>query len=130
MKMRFKDVQRSETIFNYVNSELELIKDKFPKIKNHKIEIVCGKNTALRGKIQDGYFTQLSIEGSYYKKIFIKKYARSILESLDEVLSLISTQLNKTGDRQRVTSVNANRNYIWNDSGTENDMYGDIDKVS
>ncbi len=132
MTLRFKDVQKSDNVEDYVRNEIKLILEKFPKLKNHKIEILVAKNTAQRGKILDGYFTHLSIEGFYYKKIFIKKYAKTIFEALSEVLSLISNQLNKTGDRQRVISIKSNRDYVRRGSAglNQNGAEFELEKVS
>jgi ribosome-associated translation inhibitor RaiA len=114
MKIQFKDLQTSEFVQNFIRAEINELIQKFPKIKNHRIEFLTSKNTSALGKKSDSYSTQLIINGKYYKKIFIKKYAKSVFDSVQEVMSLISSKLNSAGDRQRVIKIKAKRKFLSN----------------
>lgn len=102
IKIKFKNLEKSEIITNTVNERLNQTITKFSDLKLSLINVTLEMENSMTQVGPDLFRVKLLISGGRYNGIIVNKSNSNLYVALAEVADLMLEKLNRFGDRHRV----------------------------
>ena len=109
LKINFNDVEPSQLAKDIVTDKLQLVIEKFPDLKSHKIQVTLSMENSLTQAGPDQFTVKVVISGNKYGGLILQKQGLNLYLAVDEVWDVISDLLNRKGDKARVKARNSLR---------------------
>jgi ribosome-associated translation inhibitor RaiA len=109
IKIRFKNLERSDIAREIARERIETIIDKFPDLRSSAVTVTLEMQNSPLQAGPDIFSVKFQVSGGRYRGAIVKKSAGSLYEALAEVVEHLLEKLNRLGDRKRVRSVSLAR---------------------
>lgn len=112
IKIRFKNLDKSELAKEIVLERIYVLLEKFPDLKNCSILITLEMENSVFQAGADLFTVKLYISHGRYQGINLKKSDSSLYIALADLVDHMLEVLNRYGDKKRVTSRNQIRSLL------------------
>lgn len=112
IQIKFKDLEKSELATGLVTERVESVIERFPDLKESKIQITLEMENSIVKPGPDVFTVKFHVVGGRYDKITVTKADSNLYVALASVIDLMLETLNRFGDRSRVRERNSARKMV------------------
>lgn len=109
LSIKFKNLEKSEMAREIVAERVEMLIEKFPDLKNSKVQVTLEMENSRTQPGPDRFKVKLHVGSGRYDGITVEKADANLYVALAEVVDHMLERFNRFGDKNRVKERNRAR---------------------
>jgi len=112
IQVKFRSLKSSRIIREIILDKVGHLQDKFPDLKNSRIQVALAMQNSPRHPGPDVFSVSLNVRNGKYAGVRMEKSASNFYEALATLMDHMLEVLNRKGDRIRVKSRSMARRFM------------------